>query len=349
MPSTYTHLSEADRLYIEVFHRHGVAQAGIARFLKRHPSTISREFMRARSRGLTTGYIAHFGQLYRSAARRRAGLARRKLGADLDSPAWQLVRAGLAARRSPQEIAGRLRESCFIPGSHLSHPAYVSHETIYCAIYALPRGTLRSELVRQLTRSPEGRRPRSRATSRYTGLAGMTPLSLRPPEVAARIVPGHWEGDLIKGKAGRSAIGTLVERTSRYVMLVRLDGLSSGDILKAFTRRLRDVPASLRRTMTYDRGSEMAQHKTLARRLRMDIFFCDAYSPWQRGSNENANGMIREILPKGLDLSPFTDKNLRDVEFILNITPRKILGFKTPDEVFSQLKIDQVAGVALQA
>lgn len=225
----------------------------------------------------------------------------------------------------------------------------MSHETIYCAIYALPRGSLRSELVRQLTRSPEGRRPRSRATSRYTGIAGMTPLSLRPPEVAARIVPGHWEGDLLKGKGGRSAIGTPVERTSRYIMLVRLDGLSSEEILKAFTRRLRDVPASLRRTMTYDRGSEMAQHKTLARRLRMDIFFCDAYSPWQRGSNENANGMIREILPKGMDLSPFSDHDLAKLEYVLNSMPRKILQFATPHEVLSQMKIDAISGVALHA
>jgi IS30 family transposase len=121
----------------------------------------------------------------------------------------------------------------------------------------------------------------------------MTPISLRPPEVAARIVPGHWEGDLIKGAGGRSAIGTLVERTSRYVMLVRLDGCSAQHILEGFSRRLLRIPPDLRRTLTYDQGSEMALHKVLARRLHMDVFFCDAYKPWQRGSNENANGIIR--------------------------------------------------------
>ncbi|MEG4218924.1 IS30 family transposase [Microcoleus sp. Pol14C4] len=348
MGTRYSHLSDGDRLYIEVLHRHGASQAGISRHLGRSRSTISREFKRATSFGVTA-YIAHFGQRFYAAARRRAGLARRKLGAELNSSLWQDVRAGLALRRSPQEIAGRLRSSCFIPGSHLRHPSYVSHETIYCAIYALPRGTLRAELVSLLTRSPEGRRPRSRSSARSTRIPEMTPLSLRPPEVAARIVPGHWEADLIKGAGGRSAIGTIVERTSRYVMLVHLQGLSAKNILDAFSKRLRALPPSLRKTMTYDQGSEMALHKVLSKRLRMDIFFCDAHSPWQRGSNENANGIIREFLPKGLDLAPFTPKNLADLEFVLNNTPRAILGYKTPHEVFSRLRLDAVAGVALQA
>ena len=275
-------------------------------------------------------------------------MARRKLGANLNSPAWLHVREGLAAHRSPQEIAGRLALLCCPSGSHLRHPAYVSHETIYCAIYALPRGTLRAELVRHLTRSRAGRRPRSRV-ARPPKIADMTPISLRPPEVAARVVPGHWEGDLIKGARNLSAVGTLVERTSRYVMLVRLDGCSAEHILEGFTRRLRNVPPELRRTLTYDQGSEMAFHKKLAKRLRMDIFFCDAYKPWQRGSNENANGIIRRYLPKRLDLSPFTDQDLGKLEYVLNNTPRKILRFATPQEVFSQIKIDAVAGVALQA
>lgn len=224
----------------------------------------------------------------------------------------------------------------------------MSHETIYGALYAMPCGTLRSEFIAQLCRSPEGRRPRRRG-ARPPKLQDMQPLALRPPEIAARIVPGHWEGDLIKGAGGKSAIGTLVERTSRYVMLVRLQGMSASHILEGFTRRLRTVPPSLRKTLTYDQGSEMAMHKTLARRLRMSIYFCDAHSPWQRGSNENANGIIRQFLPKGLDLSPFTDKDLRKLEFVLNNIPRNILGFYTPHEVFSRLKLDHIAGVALQA
>ena len=349
MGTHYSHLSSSDRHLIEVFSRLGAFPSAIASFLGRHRSTVCREISRARAFKGTSAYVAHFGELHAQHARRRAGLARRKLGPDLSSPAWQHVRQGLAAGMSPQVIAGRLARSCWPIGSHLLHPAYVSHETIYCAIYAMPRGTLRSELVSQLCRSRSGRRPRRKDSSRSTRVPEMTPIALRPPEVAARIVPGHWEGDLIKGAGGRSAIGTLVERTSRYVMLVRLDGCSAEHILDGFTRRLRSIPPELRRTLTYDQGSEMALHKTLAQRLRMDIFFCDAYKPWQRGSNENANGIIRRYLPKGLDLSPFTDQDLAKLEYVLNNMPRKILQFATPQEVFSQLKIDAIAGVALQA
>ena len=349
MGTHYSHLSSNDRHVIEVFLRTGARPSAIAAFLHRPRSTVCREIQRSRAFKGSPQYIAHFGQLYSERARRQSGLARRKLPPDLRSPAWDLVRQGLAAGLSPRRIAGRLADSCLFPGSHLQHPAFVSHETIYCAIYAMPRGTLRKELISQLCRSKSGRRPRRKATSRSTRVQDMTPISLRPPEVAARIVPGHWEGDLIKGAGGRSAIGTLVERTSRYIMLVRLGGCSSQHVLEGFTRRLRSIPPELRKTMTYDQGSEMALHKALSRKLRMDVYFCDAYKPWQRGSNENANGIIRRYLPKGIDLSPFTDKNLADLEFVLNNMPRQILGFKTPHEIFSKLKIDHVAGVALQA
>ncbi len=344
---SYSHLSFGERVYIEVLLHHGASIRAVASALGRDRSTVHREVCRARSFGFRT-YAADFGQRFYAQGRRRAGRSRRKLGADLSSPAWQCVLSGLAAHMSPQEIAGRFRRSCIMPGSHLHDPRYVSHETIYCAIYALPRGTLRTELVRQLCRSREGRRPRSRS-ARPPRLQDMKSIHLRPPEVAARIVPGHWERDLIKGAGGRSAVGTLVERTSRYVMLVRLDGLSAQHILDGYTRRLRQIPPSLRKTLTYDQGSEMALHKDLSRRLRMDVYFCDAHSPWQRGSNENANGIIREFLPTGIDLSPFTDQDLRRIEYVMNNTPRKILEFATPQEVFDQIKIDQIAGVALQA
>ena len=343
----YCHLSANDRIRIEVMLQHGLSRAWIARVVGCHRSTIGRELKRARRFGPLT-YVADFGQRYYAQSRRRAGLARRKLGADLHSPAWQHVLRGLAARHSPQEIAGRLRLSCQPFGCHLDEPRYVSHQTIYCALYALPRGTLRSHLMSQLCRSRNGRRRRPRSAS-PTKTADMTPIALRPAEVAARIVPGHWEGDLIKGKGNRSAVGTLVERTSRYIMLVKLDGMTAGDILEGFTRRLKEIPPSLRKTLTYDQGSEMAMHKELAKRLRIDVFFCDAHSPWQRPSNENANGIIREFLPKGMDLWPFTQDDLCRLEDVLNNTPRKILGYYTPLEVFSRLKLDQIAGVALQA
>jgi transposase, IS30 family len=225
----------------------------------------------------------------------------------------------------------------------------VSHETIYCAIYAMPRSTLRTELVGLLRKSHKTRLPRARGTARRGGLPNMTNISLRPPEVAARIVPGHWEGDLIKGAMNRSSVGTLVERISRYVMLVKLDGNTAEDVLDGFKRRLKSVPESLRKTMTYDQGSEMALHETLSRQLKMDIFFCDPHSPWQRGSNENANGLVREYLPKGMDLSQVTHQQLTAIEHSLNHRPRKILNFHSPHEVFSALTADFIRGVALQA
>ena len=155
--------------------------------------------------------------------------------------------------------------------------------------------------------------------------------------MAARIVPGHWEGDLIKGSMNRSAVGTLVERTSRYVMLVKLDGLTAQDILVAFTRRLKSVPESLRKTMTYDQGSEMALHQSLSKRLRMDIYFCDPASPWQRGTNENTNGLLRQYFPKGTAPSFHGPGILDNVARELNNRPRKTLGFHTPAEAFIEL------------
>jgi IS30 family transposase len=224
----------------------------------------------------------------------------------------------------------------------------ISHETIYCAIYAMPRGGLRTELVKMLRHSHAGRLPRARGSARFTGIQGMTPIALRPPEVAARIVPGHWEADLIKGARNASAVGTMVERTSRFLMLARMDNASAASALAGFSRRLRTVPPSLRKTLTYDQGTEMALHHDLAKRLRLDIYFCDPHSPWQRGTNENANGLIREYLPKRLNLNAFSDPDLRRIEDALNNRPRKILGFRTPAEVFADLKLSDIAGVALQ-
>ena len=310
------------------------------------PSTISREVRRGS--GQPFGYEARVGQFEARRRRRLASRQRRKLGGDLRSPRWRAVLAGLRRGWSPQQIAGRLRLMHIHDDSRASS-VRVSHETIYCAIYAMPRGTLRTELVKLLRKSHSGRLPRARGTSRFTGIQDMTPIQLRPPEVAARIVPGHWEGDLIKGAGNRSSVGTLVERTSRYLLLAQLDSSSSANVLDGFTRRLKTVPASLRKTLTYDQGTEMALHDTLAKRLHIDIYFCDPHSPWQRGSNENANGLIREYLPKGMDLSTLTQQELSTIENALNHRPRKILGFRTPHEVFTELKIGDIAGVALQA
>ena len=166
----------------------------------------------------------------------------------------------------------------------------------------------------------------------------MTPIAERPAEVATRTVPGHWEGDLIKGARNGSAVGILVERTTRLVLLAWMDGTDATSAREGFTKKLRHVPALLRKTLTYDRGKEMAEHEQLAQRLAIQIFFADPYSPWQHGTNENTNGLLRQYLPKGTDLSGYTQRELNAIAHRLNTRPRKCLNFATPREVYAELR-----------
>ena len=357
MGTHYSHVTQADRISIQALMQAKFNGSEIARQLNFSRSTIHREINRSKASptALASHYQAGIAQARSQTNRLAGGAVRRKLGSDTASPLWRTVLNGLRCNWSPQQIAGKLPRMNKTAIAAQSPPERtqstllsVSHETIYCAIYAMPRGTLRTELVGLLRKGHKTRLPRSRGTNRKGGLPNMTNISLRSPEVAARIVPGHWEGDLIKGAMNRSSVGTLVERLSRYTMLVKLHGNTAQDVLEGFKRRLKSVPASLRKTMTYDQGSEMALHETLSADLKMDIYFCDPHSPWQRGSNENANGLVREFLPKGMDLSQVSHQQLTHIEHLLNHRPRKILNFHSPHEVFSQLTSNHIAGVALQ-
>ena len=332
----YSHLSDSERFQIEALAFQGYKDSEIARVLGRHRCTVGRE----RQRGLWAAfgrYLAEFGRRHYQQRRRRAGLARRKLGPDLNSDRWQHVMQGLRCDHSPQIVAGRLRTFDPLYGPGRAHPLYVSHETMYRAIYELPRSPLKTELISHLWQSRSARRRHQRGRRRFTGLQDLTPISSRPAHVLDRLEPGHWEGDVVKGAGGHSAIGTLVERTSRKVLLVFLPDCSAASVLHAFTRRLGQVPAALRRSLTYDRGTEMARHKELARALGITVFFCEPYSPWQRPTNENTNGLVRRYLPKGTDLSVFTEADLLRLEQLLNDRPRRVLGYKAPSEVFDQL------------
>jgi transposase, IS30 family len=336
MGTQYSHLALEERAVIDVFRAQGASYAAIARHLGRHRSTIQRECGRGWWLAFDR-YAAEFGQRYYSQARVRAGRQRRKLGEELDSPAWRRVLTGLRADWSPEQIAGRLRALDPLRGPLLQSSSYVSHETIYRAIYDQPRSPTRTALVRMLRQSRAGRRRRSRGKRRYSGLPNATPIALRPSEVDDRLVPGHWEGDLLEGARGQSAIGTLVERTSRLTLLVKLDGADSASVRRAFTQRLRRLHLCMRKSLTYDRGTEMAQHEQLTRALHLPVFFCDPYCPWQRGTNENTNGLIRQYLPKGTDLSKLTPAQLAFIESRLNNRPRRVLHFKTPQEVFDEI------------
>ena len=224
----------------------------------------------------------------------------------------------------------------------------VSHETIYAYIYAQPRGELRKLLIGALRQAHKKRLPRSRGQDRRGRLCDMVSIHDRPVEVQGRQVAGHWEGDLIKGAGNASAVGTLVERKSRFVLLAKVDHPDAESVLEGFTRRLRTLPASLRKTLTYDQGKEMARHQELAERLHLRVYFADPHSPWQRPTNENTNGLLREYLPKGMDLSGLSQRYLTQVATALNTRPRKCLGFLTPEEVMATEINHLTSPVALQ-
>lgn len=220
----------------------------------------------------------------------------------------------------------------------------VNHETIYAAIYSFPRGGLKQAMIEAL-RQHKPTRGRRRTT--LAG-GGFVPEQLRivyrPEQIESRQWPGHWEGDLIKGAFNRSCVGTLVERKTRFVVLCRMDGCTAQDALEGFTRQMKKLPAFLRESLTYDRGTEMTCHVELAKRLNLDIWFADPHAPWQRGSNENTNGLLRQFLPKGMDLSGVTQTQLNDIAHLLNGRPRQTLGWSTPEEAMA--KELELAGLA---
>jgi IS30 family transposase len=258
---------------------------------------------------------------------RRAAWPVRKL--HREGALWAEVRSLLVLKLSPEQIAAKLKQR------HPQQPQLqASHETIYTAIYAMPKGDLRRELVVLLRQGRGARKPRTRGQDRRGTLPDMVSIHVRPPEAMDRLLPGHWEGDLMKGKGNASAVGTLVCRRSLFAMLVKLDGSTAIDALNGFTLAFSALPPEIRQTLTYDQGKEMALHQNLAANNGMKIYFCDPHSPWQRGINENTNGLLRQYLPKGTDLSVFSQRELDHMAWELNMRPRKTLGWRSPAEVF---------------
>jgi len=328
MVAGYKRLSVTDRVTIMLRRRDGHGVRSIARLLGRDPGTISREVSRQPYHG-TLPYEATRAEAHAFAGSRRCR-NRRKLRPG--EALFEAVAAYLRQGWSPLQIAGRLRRMHPDDGAQR-----VCHETIYRALYALPRGALRRELLACLRQGRKTRRPRSRGADRRNRIAEELRIAARPDEVAERLVAGHWEGDLLKGAFNRSAVGTLVERTSRLVLIARLEGLDALAAQHGFERLFAPVPPALRKTLTYDRGSEMARHAALTATTGVKVYFADPYSPWQRGSNENANGLIRQYLPKGSDLAGHSQDDLDHVADRLNNRPRKVLDFRTPWEVYRDL------------
>nr|WP_181788352.1 IS30 family transposase [Streptomyces phytophilus] len=316
-------LSLSERERIRDLHAAGQSLRAIGRALGRPASTVSREL---RSNSGTAGY--HPYAAHRAAAARRPRPKERKLVCE--SPLRNFVRDGLRRRWSPEQICHALTKS---------HPddksMRVSVETIYQALYLQARGGLKREVQAAVRTGRTRRKPRrdpGRRTPRFND--PMVMISSRPAEVKDRAVPGHWEGDLIIGANGRSAIATLVERTTRYTMLVHLPSNShdATAVRDGLVHTVQNLPPHLRGSLTWDQGAEMARHKQFTMATGMPVYFCDPASPWQRGSNENTNGLLRQYFPKGTDLSLHSPEDLEHVAQELNGRPRKTLGWDTPAE-----------------
>ena len=316
-------LSVDEREQILVGLAQGESLSSIARSLRRSPSTVSRE---VKANGGPESY-----SVWRSHHRARDQTRRPKPAKLCRGPLLTEVTKRLGQLWSPQEISERLV---------LDYPddpeMRVSHETIYQSLYVQGRGELRREMARCL-RSGHARR-KSQTGPRAGRVTDMVMISDRPAEVEDRAVPGHWEGDLILGAGGRSAVGTLVERSTRLTLLLHLpDGRTGVDVEKAMRKAVKSLPSELSRSITWDQGVEMCKHLDFSIKTGIPIYFCDPHSPWQRGSNENTNGLLRQYMPKGTDLTKHSAADLRKFQRSLNGRPRKTLGYMTPLEKFSEL------------
>ena len=336
MHTCYRHLSIDERAFIQLALQQGCTLRAIARSVQRAPSTVSRELSRngwirpawprGRGRPLKAGGYRAVGAQERAAALAQMPRVERRLA----SGTWlwaQVVRL-LRRRHSPEQIAGILRRM------HRDEPQrHASHETIYTALYAMPRGELRSDLIACLRQARRKRRPRARGVDRRGTIPNMISIHMRPPEIEDRLIPGHWEGDLMKGARNASAVGTLVERTTLFVAIAKMRDASAEAAVDGFSHVLQRIDAQRRLSLTYDQGREMAQHERLSELTGVKVYFADPHSPWQRGINENTNGLLRQYLPKGTDLSVLDQKQLDAIAFALNTRPRKSLDWKCPAEL----------------
>lgn len=327
--TTYKRLSAVEREEISRCLAIGKGTREIAIVLKRHPSTISREIRKGSCNKYTYRAEKAENRAQRNASKRKLGksrISKEKL-LRLQVIAW------LKQKWSPEQIAEYLKK--VYPRDENMR---ISPESIYRFVYVLPKGRLKAELIASLRREHRRRhRCRKSITAAKKELEDMLSIEERPKEVEGRKIPGHWEGDLIIGKNRQSALGTLVERKFRYTMLVKLKNKSSEEVAKKFSKRFEKLPGELRKSLTYDQGREMADHKELSKRAKITVYFAHKGSPWERPTNENTNGLLRQFFPHGTDFNKIKLSEIRTAEKLLNGRPRRVLGFNTPEEELAKV------------
>ncbi|MDP2923434.1 MAG: IS30 family transposase [Candidatus Omnitrophota bacterium] len=298
----------------------------IATILQRSPSTIYREISR---KNLTRiSYRAIFAQ---KQAQHLAQISRKPRKLDKNQKLQETVIGYLQLRWSPEQIAKRLK--ILYPNDMAMQ---VSHETIYAYIYIHPREHLKRQLLYHLRRKHKYRYVKNKERIKCRPIQDYISIDDRPPEVNSRKIAGHWEGDLLQGSMNKSAIGTLVERKTRLTLIVKLKNKDANSVRKAFAHKLNRLPGALKKSLTYDQGQEMAEHKVFTQDTKIRVYFAHPHSPWERGTSENTNALIRDFFQRGTDFSRISAKQLKYVEDLLNNRPRKILGFYTPREIFTK-------------
>ena len=323
----YNHLTVLERETLAYGLIQGRSLSDIAKSMGRDKSTLCREVSRSMQRETTYSALTgqYFAKLHKEATGRK-----KKIDASLELKGY--IHKHLRLRWSPEQIAKRLR----IEYPHDKN-MQVSHEAIYTYLYVLPRGGLRAELLLYLRQKQRSRRKRTKAHTNRGQIPDLISIEERPEEVADRTIPGHWEGDLVMGKGRQSALGTLVERTTRTTILVPLIKKDAQAVRRAFARETKKLPQQMKLSLTYDRGTEMSQHRLFTKQTKIKVYFAHPQSPWERGTNENTNGLIRQYFPKGTNFHGITRKQIKKVQDLLNGRPRKVLDFQTPYEVFSTI------------
>ena len=332
MTKKYARLAFSERVDIEKLLSHNWSYSAIANQLHRSKSTIQREvagYGRHNYKALSAEWDA---VLYSSD--RKSGKTRLKVCPELEN----YVLKKLDLRWSPMQISMNLKKE--FPDKK---DMQLSHEAIYMYIYLHAKKELKNELIAQLRQKRKFRGNVRRGADKRTTIADPIRIDERPEEVKGRLIPGHWEGDLVMGKERQSAIGTLVERTTRTIIIVPLKARDATTVRKAFEKEFQSIPAQMKRILTYDNGTEMAQHKLFTKNTKIQVYFTHPYSPWERPTNENSNGLIRDYFPAGTDFSNIPKARLKEVQNQLNERPRNVLNWQTPKEVFEEMILKNIA------